>query len=119
MQMLCYNNSMMKKVKAFSLVEVMVVFAIICILFAMLIPVLVTAHNRRVFAHSIVFHVGDTVSIDALSITGVVVNVNSVYNWPQATLLVKGINGLPTEINPVDIRLLKKVPPSSESEWKH
>ena len=119
MQMLCYNNSMMKKVKAFTLAEFMVAIAIIAIFLAILLPALVASHNRLSKEHSMALQIGDTVSIDALSITGVVINVNAVYNWPRATLLVKGINGLPTEINPVDIRLLKKVPPSSESEWKH
>ena len=108
----------MKKVKAFTLVEVMVVVAIIAILVAMIIPVIAAKHRHDQNRALIQFQVGDNVYIDALSVTGVVNNINVFYDVPRATLLVKSTNGTPATIEGVDVRLLKKVPPTAEDQWK-
>ena len=101
---------MIKKVKAFTLIEALVIFAMVTMLIVMFLPIF-----NDTYKGVIKTQVGDAVYIDTLCITGI---VNS-YNWPRVTLLVKGTNGLPVQLEAIDVRLLKKVPPSPENEWKH
>jgi prepilin-type N-terminal cleavage/methylation domain-containing protein len=111
---------MMKKVKAFTLIEMLIALAIIGLVLASIIPVFSIGHKRRAQEHANVLQlkVGGAVYIDALCITGVVNTVNNLWDIPRVTLLMKGTNGFPTQLESVDVRLLKKVPPSPESEWK-
>ncbi len=108
----------MKKIKAFTLVEVMAVVCIVGLLATMLIPIIAAKHRRDKNQAQIQFQVGDNVYIDAMSVTGVVNNINNLYDVPRATLLVKSTNGTPATLESVDVRLLKKVPPSLEDQWK-
>jgi hypothetical protein len=109
---------MMKKVKAFSIFELM---ALVCVLNIIVIFIILLVTNTHIHSQNKTltqFQVGDNVYIDALSITGIVDNINNLYDIPRATLLIKSTNGTPTSIENVDVRLLKKVHPSPEDQWK-
>ena len=112
----------MKKASAFTVIELLVVIAIIAILAAMLLPKLAAAKRKvqqqQSADQTIHFKVGDVVYIDTLSITGVVSDLDY-FGIVKATLLLKGTNGIPCVFQNVDVRLLKKVPPTPEDEWKH
>jgi len=109
---------MIKKVKAFTLIEMLVVLGIICIIAAVILPAFVFL-KRHTQQQSVTYQVGEAVYIDTLCITGIVNGVNNLYQWPRVSLLIKGTNGLPSQLELVDVRLLKKVPPSPQSEWTH
>lgn len=113
----------MKKVKAFTNVELLIVVASILILGSIILAVVEAPPSRDAISHNgtnstISIQVGDTVYIDTLSITGVVNEINEIhdrYPLPQkATLLIKGTNGIPNELQNVDVRLLKKVQPTPQ-----
>ena len=119
MPMLCYNNSTMKKIKAFTLFELLMVIAIVAILAAMAIPMIAFKKNHDEMQKAgILFNVGDTVYIETLSVTGVVNHMTTIFDQSTVNLIVKSTNGVLSEFNGVDTRLLKKVPPTPESEWK-
>ena len=110
----------MKKVKAFTLIEVMIIVAIIGILAAMVIPAFIHAKaqtNREQNAIT-AYHIGDSVYIESLGVTGIVNRSVVGINWNYVDLIVKSTNGAVAMLNDVDARLVKRVPPSPESEWK-
>ena len=110
----------MKKVKAFTIIEFLVVLAIIFILIAMLLPALFAAKHRQDLQEAgMTLKVGDSVYIESLGVTGVVNRAVAYVNWSSVEVIVKTTNGTVSMIKDIDARLLKKVPLSPENEWKH
>jgi len=113
--------------KAFTLIELIIVIAIISILASAILPILIKVKNKSHDRQHIeqtttvnprsIYHVGDTVSIDSLSITG---TINNVYNRGRssdiADIIVKGTNGMPTILERINTDLLKKV--VLPEDWK-
>ena len=108
---------MMKKIKAFTLVELLIVIAIVSMLSVLIgLPIMVNRQNRQNAPH---VTVGDTMYIDSLNITGIVNAVQYYEGHRKVSLLIKGTNGIPITLNDLDARLLKKVSPSPKDEWTH
>lgn len=90
-------SSRLNRLKAFTLVEVLVVIAIIAIFAAILIPVFTRTNSAKRL------RVGDKVSIPTLNIKGVVDRVN----FESVSVVVVGRDGYPTKMT-VDYRILEK-----------
>ena len=113
----------MKHTKAFTLVETLVVVAITAIIFAMALPLFYSAsekakHIRERTEQGIELKVGDVVSIPTLGVVGVVNVARGYTDLQRVDIITKGTNGVASILEEVDSRLVKKVPPTPESEWK-
>lgn len=109
----------MKKVKAFTLIEALVVVAIVCILLAMLIPAIAAGRKADLQKKAAIsYQIGDAVYIESLSVTGVVNHSSVGIGWSRVDLIVKSTNGTVTMLKEVEAQLVKRVPPNAENEWK-
>lgn len=110
---------MMKKVKAFTVIEALVVVAILAILAALCLPdILGVKHRKDIQASNLTLKVGDSVYIESLGVTGVVNRSRAGVEWSYIDLIVKSTNGTVIMLKDVDAHIVKKVPPSLENEWQ-
>ncbi len=84
--------------KGFSLIEALLVIAIIAILAAMLLPIFM----RHRIANGL--HVGDRVVIKTLNVRGI---VDHFYNG-RVTIIAIGNDGYPVKLDSIDVKLLEK-----------
>lgn len=90
---------MMKKVKAFTLIETLVVVAIFAILAAMLISAF--AARKANLQH---LHDGDRVVLLNLDVKGII----DTMNFNEATVIATGTDGFPVKLQHVKLNLLRK-----------
>ena len=111
----------MKYIKAFTLIDVLAVVATLSIIAAMLISALNLAtktHNVKPQSNHVTYAVGDVVTIPTIGVTGVINIARKYYDYQRVDLITKSTNGMSSILEKVDSRLIQKVQPTPEFEWK-